>query len=32
MQVTFTYARVKKAYSLLLLKGLQIGYPREPCG
>ncbi len=31
MQVTFTYSTVEKAYSLLLLDGLQIDYPREPC-
>lgn len=31
MQVTFTYPRVEKAYNLLLLEGLRIDYPREPC-
>ncbi len=31
MQVTFTYSRVEKAYSLPLLDGLRIDYPREPC-
>lgn len=31
MRVTFTYPTVEKAYSLRLLDGLRIDYPREPC-
>lgn len=31
MQVRFTYSRVVKENSLLLLDGLRIDYPREPC-